>query len=185
MVFFSKKRKTTLSVAALAFLIGFASVFPPAIAGSGYKEQLDRFTGIKTASYDASLNSECKLLKALIGSLYSCFFMHSTESAFYPGLVIGKKSKGWDLLSYKNSTDSVPAIAILDDGSERRLDLPVSLDTDTLHGGTVSEVVIVSLRSIRSLLPRIKQLDIQYGSSEFAWIPDKALVKKALDFTGS
>ncbi len=158
----------------------------PGLAGDSYKEEIDRFEGTKSARFEASLGSECTLDKSLKGRLYFCIFIHSTENnVSYPSIMIGKTSKGWDLLNYKNTIKTAPAIITYANGVVKRRRLKAKLSTDTVSGGTVSEIVDLILTPIKQELPTIKKIEIQYGSAEFTWIIDAELVKKALVFVGS
>ena len=138
-----------------------------------YKYSVDRFTGTKGALTRSS-PSDCKLTKSLKGKLYECILAHQSGNG-YTGLDIAfmKESRGWDLLDYKHSVKQVPAIVTFTDGTVKRYSFPASLDTDTLYGGTVSETVKVQLTSLQAQLSRVAKVEIQYGSSEFSWVPSK------------
>ena len=171
-------------IATASFLAALLCSSVPVFSGEAYEEEYDRFDGTRTAQYDPTLGSECRLDKALKGSLYACLFMHSTESFSYPVLGFFKKSKGWDLLS-SNSKEEANAIITYSNGVVKRRKLPVSLSTDTIYGGTVSETVYVYLRELKGELTRIKKLELQFFSAEFSWIPDQDLVSKVLSYVAN
>ena len=76
----------------LSFLLAGSNI--DANAGEKYKLEVDRFTDIKTSSYKAILNKECKLTKSLKSRIASCLFINSTESSIYPSISIGTTSDG-------------------------------------------------------------------------------------------
>ena len=173
---------------ATATVVGVFSLISglPGLAGYDYREKLDRFEGIKTVRFDASMGSECNLDASTKGSLDKCVFIHSTESSVsYPSVMFFKYSEGWDLLNYKNSIDDAPVIITYANGVVKRRRLKATLSTDTVYGGTVQEVVDLILTPIKNELPRIKKIELQYGSAEFSWIIDTELVKKALVYVGN
>ena len=171
-------------IAIASFLAALLCSSAPAFSGEAYKEEYDRFDDTRTAQYDPTLGSECRLDKALKGSLYACLFMHSTESSLYPVLGFFKKSKGWDLLSYSSKKEA-NAIITYSNGVVKRRKLPARLSTDTIYGGTVSEIVYVYLTELKAELPRVKKLELQFVSAEFSWIPDQDLVSKVLSYVAN
>lgn len=156
----------------------------PAISGENYKEKVDRFDDRRTASYESGVGSECKLTKALKGKLYACSFVHSTESAAYPGIMFFKTSEGWDLRDF-DFLENAKAILTFSNGVTERRSLPIRLSTRTFYGSTVGEVLIVRLGSIKDKLKNLTKLEAQYGSAEFLWINDRALTSRVMDFVGS
>ena len=168
------------AIAIASFLTVLACTSMPSISGEDYAEEYDRFDDTKTAKYKPTLQKECILDKAIKGQLYACIFMDSTENSNYPMLAFLKESEGWDLLSYSSKKEA-PVIITYANGVVKRRKVKANLKTDTLSGRTVSEVVVVYLNSIPDL-SNVKKLELQFGSSEFSWIPDTELVKKALEF---
>ena len=64
----------------------------------------------------------------------------------------------------------------------KRTRLPVKLITNCLRPGVVSEAFIVYLSEIQADLLRVEKLEVQLGSAEYSWIPDKDLVEESLDY---
>ena len=67
-------------------------------------------------------------------------------------------------------------------GEIKRTRLPVKLIAQRLRPGVASEAVVVYLSEIQSELLGIEKLEVQFGSAEYSWIPDKDLVEKSLDY---
>ena len=150
-------------------------------AGQKFKLNIDRFTDKKTASYDIIPKKECKLTKSLKSRIRTCFFMNSTESSMYPLISFGTLSDGWDLLSYSSRTTS-NAILTFDDGTTKKIAIPAKYSGDSIYGSTVLEWVSLYFYDLKEDLEKITKLEFQYGSSEYEWIPDRDLVRKALNF---
>lgn len=64
----------------------------------------------------------------------------------------------------------------------KRTRLPAKLITNRLRPGVVSEAFIVYLSEIQADLLRVEKLEVQLGSAEYSWIPDKDLVEESLDY---
>ena len=135
---------------------------------SPFKYEVDRFTGVKSASYTTT--SGCRQTKGIKGSVHLCLFINSTESSRYPRLSVMKVNNGWDLLGTRQS--QAPAIVTYLNGSRRTMSLPTNMTTGVLHGGEVSEWVAIETKSIPNQ-SQIKTIEWQYGSSEFSFSPDK------------
>ena len=163
----------------LSFFLAVSNI--NANAGEKYKLEVDRFTDIKTSSYKAIPNRECKLTKSLKSRIASCLFINSTESSSYPSISIGTTSDGWDLLSYSGNKTS-NAIVTFDDGTIKKMVIPAEYDGDSLYGSTVLEWVSLILFDLKEDLANISKLEFQFGSSEYEWKPDKDLLQKALNF---
>ena len=153
-------------------------------AGEKYEEKTDRFKGTKTATYNAKLNSECKLTKSLKSSLGYCLFFHSSESSKNPSIMLGTTADGWELLSYQ-SNSFAPTIITYDNGKEEITKLPVQYYGDVLSGGAVVETAIIEMGEIKDELKKISKMEFQFGSAEYFWINDKELTNKALNFVDS
>ena len=163
----------------LSFLLAGSNI--NANAGEKYKLEVDRFTDIKTSSYRAIPNKECKLTKSLKSRISSCLFINSTESYRYPSISIGTLSDGWDLLSYSGRKNS-NAIVTFDDGTIKKMVIPAEYDGDSVYGSTVLEWVTLILYDLKEDLANISKLEFQFGSSEYEWKPDKDLLQKSLNF---
>ena len=100
----SLNKKMNRVIFILSFFLAGSNI--NANAGEKYKLEVDRFTDIKTSSYRAIPNKECKLTKSLKSRIAGCLFINSTESSSYPSISIGTTSDGWDLLSYSGNKTS-------------------------------------------------------------------------------
>ena len=76
----------------------------------------------------------------------------------------------------------VSVILTYSNGEVKRTRLPVKLIAQRLQPGVVTEAVIVYLSEIQADLLRMEKLEVQLGSAEYSWIPDKDLVEKSLDY---
>ena len=168
-------------LAVTSFFITIACNFVPVISGENFEKWDSQYSDTKTASYEPILGSECRLDKALKGSLYNCFFLNSNENTEYPALGFVKDSDEGDLLNYSQIKEA-SVILKYSNGGIKRTRLPVKFIAQRLRPGVVSEAVIVYLSEIQADLLRIKKLEVQFGSAEYSWIPDKDLVKKSLDY---
>ena len=175
----SLNKKMNKVIIILSFLLAGSNI--DANAGEKYKLEVDRFTDIKTSSYKAIPNKECKLTKSLKSRIASCLFINSTESSSYPSISIGTTSDGWDLLSYSGKKTS-NAIVTFDDGTTKKMVIPAEYDGDSLYGSTVLEWVSLILFDLKEDLANISKLEFQFGSSEYEWKPDKDLLQKSLSF---
>ena len=175
----SLNKKINKVIIILSFLFAGSNI--NAYAGEKYKLKVDRFTDTKTASYSIIPNKECKLTKSLKSRIRTCFFMNSTESSMYPLISFGTTSDGWDLLSYSSRTTS-NAILTFDDGTTKKIAIPAKYSGDSIYGSTVLEWVSLYFYDLKEDLEKITKLEFQYGSSEYEWIPDRDLVRKALNF---
>ena len=168
-------------LAVTSIFITIACNFVPVIGGENFEKWDSQYSDTKTASYEPIPGSECRLDKALKGSLYNCFFLNSNEDTKYPALGFVKDSDEGDLLNYSQIKEA-SVILKYSNGGIKRTSLPVYFIAQRLRPGVVSEAVIVYLSEIQTDLLRIKKLEVQFGSAEYSWIPDKDLVKKSLDY---
>jgi len=159
------------------------SQIAPVKSGENYKEEIDRFTDVRAASYDATIGSECRLTKARKGELIACTFIHSTAGIRYnhPIIVFYKTSKGWDLHRY-GSLGIVRVILTFFNGVTKKRWLPVTLPTEPIRGSEVMEAVTIKLGPIKDELKHLTKLEARYVSAEFLWINDRALTSRAMDF---
>ena len=173
-------------LAVTSFFITIACNFVPVISGENFEKWDSQYSDTKTASYEPILGSECRLDKALKGSLYNCYFLNSNKDTKYPALgfvndLDEKDSDKGDLLNYSQIKEAF-VILKYSNGGIKRTRLPVKFFAQRLRPGVVSEAVFVYLSEIQADLLRIKKLEVQFGSDEYSWIPDKDLVKKSLDY---
>ena len=168
-------------LAVSSFFIALACVCVPVIGGENFEIWDSQYSDTKTASYEPTLGSECRLDKALRGSLYNCFFVNSTEDLEHPALGFVKDSYEGELRNY-SQTKEASVILTYPNGEIKRTRLPVKFFAQRLRPGVVSEAVFVYLSEIQADLLRIKKLEVQLGSAEYSWIPDKDLVEKSLDY---
>lgn len=186
MDYFWLVRLKAKTLAVSSFLIALACASVPVIGGENFEKRDSQYSDTKTASYEPIPGSECRLDKALKGSLYNCFFLSSNEDTKYPALGFVKDSdekdsdKG-DLLNYSQIKEA-SVILKYSNGGIKGTRLPVKFFAQRLRPGVVSEAVFVYLSEIQADLLRIKKLEVQFGSDEYSWIPDKDLVKKSLDY---
>lgn len=164
---FNQTRRTAFStVAATAAAVALLA----APARAGYKYEVDRFTGTKTASY-RQRKTGCTQTKGIQGRADSCLFINSTESGLYPAVSIFKINPGWELLTTAPRKGDAPAIVTLTNGQVIRTKIPAELDTNTGYGGNVYEHVSLYLGKTDIPAGRIKTLEVQYGSAEFKITP--------------
>ena len=168
-------------LAVSSFFIALECASVPVIGGENFEKWDSQYSDAKTASYEPIPGSECRLDKALKGSLYNCFFLNSNENTEYPALGFVKDSDEGDLRNYSQIKEA-SVILTFSNGEIKRTRLPVKLIAQRLRPGVVSEAVIVYLSEIQSELLRIQKLKVQFGSAEYSWIPDKDLVEKSLDY---
>ena len=159
----------TLCTAGVAALCAVPSLSIPAHAE--YEYEVDRFTGIQTASYWLE-GSGCRQTKGIKGTAKTCLFINSTESAHYPRINVMKVNDGWELMS-QGRKKQAPAIVTMTNGTVKRMKLNADLDTSTLYGGSVAEWVGISLGSLASQVDQIKTIELQYGSAEFKITPNR------------
>ena len=149
------------------------------ISGENFEKWDSQYSDTKTASYEPILGSECRLDKALKGSLYNCFFINSTEDLEHPAQGFVKDSDEGDLRNYSQIKEA-SVILTYSNGEIKRTRLPVKLIASRQRPGVASEAVIVYLSEIQADLLRIEKLEVQFGSAEYSWIPDKDLVEESL-----
>ena len=168
-------------LAVSSFFIALACASVPVIGGENFEKWDSQYSDTKTASYEPIPGSECRLDKALKGSLYNCFFLNSNKNTEYPALDFVKDSDEGDLLNYSQIKEA-SVILTYSNGEIKRTRLPAKLIAQRLRPGVVSEAVIVYLSEIQSELLGIEKLEAQFGSAEYSWIPDKDLVEKSLEY---
>ena len=100
MDYFWLVRLKAKTLAVSSFLIALACASVPVIGGENFEKRDSQYSDTKTASYEPIPGSECRLDKALKGSLYNCFFLNSNEDTKYPALGFVKDSDKGDLLNY-------------------------------------------------------------------------------------
>ena len=143
-------------LAVSSFFIALACASVPVIGGENFEKWDSQYSDTKTASYEPIPGSECRLDKALKGSLYNCFFVNSTENPEYPALGFVKDSDEGELRDYSQIKEA-SVILTYSNGEVKRTKLPVKLIANRLRPGVVSEAVIVYLSEIQADLLRIEK----------------------------
>ena len=129
------------------------------IGGENFEKWDSQYSDTKTASYEPILGSECRLDKALKGSLYNCFFINSTEDLEHPAQGFVKDSDEGELRNYSRIKEA-SAILTYSNGEIKRTRLPVKLIASRQRPGVASEAVIVYLSEIQADLLRIEKLEV-------------------------
>ena len=76
----------------------------------------------------------------------------------------------------------IPSIITYNDGQILNKPLGVKYKGDTISGRGVMEVVLVELGSVKDKIPKIKKIEVKYGSNEYSIEIDPVLTKRSLEF---
>lgn len=161
------------AIAATAAVITFS--LGNGTPAQSFEYEVDRFTGTETSKHTQK-GSGCVQTKGIKGKANLCLFMNSTESDRYPIVSIMKINNGWELLDTADRNGSAPAIVTLTNGQIIRTKIPATLSTSVGHGGSVYEWVQLALGKTDLPVNRIKKIEAQYGSAEFAVTPDRQAI---------
>jgi hypothetical protein len=182
------KRRNPYSVRSLviiSLMLLVSSMSTKAWAGFDYKLKYDKFSNRKTASYDLSVDSECKLSATATSSISHCMFINTSKKGIDPTLLLMTSSSGWDIMNYRRLSPykegRIPAIITYKNGKTIRKLLEVEYQGDTLGGSRVMETIMVELKPISQSILQISQIELKYGTNEYVVSFDPILTKKALN----
>ena len=165
------------------FIVSCITLMPHSIhAGTDLEIKHNEFTGATSGQYKLVIGPECALLKTGKSSLVSCDLLHTKGDQIGPTLLLYTRSEGWDVLAYKNMYKlGIPTIIKYNNGTQVKTRIPGELDARTISGGTVMEILEISLGPIKKELQTINSMRFQFGSNEYFVSLDKELTKKILN----
>jgi hypothetical protein len=161
-------------------------IVAPVLAGSNYKLKYDKFENNKSAEYDLSVGSECRLTQTSKSTLSGCDFITVSTDPSSPSVILHSMSDRWDIMYYRNispySENLAPVIITYKNGNKMNTKLPALFKGTVVRGGTVLESIIVRLGRIKQDLVNIDNIELKYGSNEYYIKFDDQLTVKALNY---